>query len=353
MTNWASIIRRISPNGKPAIIDGLAKAMPTLIARYNINTPLRQAHFLAQLAHESDGFRTTTEYASGSAYEGRRDLGNIYKGDGKKFKGRGLIQLTGRHNYRLYGSLLGVDFVANPKLAEQFPYAALTAGEYWKRTELNNLANIDDVNGITRRINGGFNGLADRKRFLEVAKLELDDTKMVQHRLTDLNYTLGSIDGKIGLQTRSAIRDFQDANGLRVTGNLDIDTRELLFAENAMRRPVSAHRAEITANELREEGSVLIEATDQAKVGSIGAGVATVAAVGTQVSSVATSVQQISDGVQQGMSLAQIASQYWPFIVAAIATIAACYFAYVAYKGAKKAEERRVYNARTGINLAR
>ena len=185
------------------------------------------------------------------------------------------------------------------------------------------------------------------------AKLELDDTKMVQRRLTELNYTLGSIDGKIGLQTRSAIRDFQDANGFKVTGNLDADSRLLLFSKNAMQRPVSAHRAEITATELREEGSVMIEATDQAKVGSIGAGVATIAAVSTQVSSVVTSVQQISDGVQQGMSLAQIASQYWPFILAAIATIAACYFAYVAYKGAKKAEERRVYNARKGINLAR
>lgn len=353
MTNWASIIRKISPYGKPAIIDGLAKAMPTLITRYNINTPLRQAHFLAQLAHESDGFRTTTEYASGSAYEGRKDLGNIYKGDGKKFKGRGLIQLTGRHNYRLYGSLLGADFVANPRLAEQFPYAALTAGEYWHRHNLNELANKDDVMAITRRINGGLNGIADRKRLLEVAKLELDDVRMAQRRLTELNYTLGRIDGKIGLQTRSAIRDFQDANGLRVTGSLDADTRLKLFSDSAMKRPVSQRRAHITAEDLREEESVIIEATDQAKIGSVGAGVATAAAVSTQISNVAANVQQISDGVHHGMTIVQLVAQYWPFIIAGIATIAACYFAYIAYKGAQKAQDRRVYDAREGINIAR
>lgn len=144
--------------------------------KYEINTPLRQAHFIAQILHESGSFRYREEIASGAAYEGRKDLGNTKKGDGKRFKGRGLIQLTGRANYEAYGKSLGreSEILSNPKLvAEEDELNVDVAGWFWDRAKLNALADKDDLKAITRRINGGYTGLADRKAFLERAKKEL------------------------------------------------------------------------------------------------------------------------------------------------------------------------------------
>lgn len=140
--------------------------------RFGIDTPLRQAHFLAQVAHESDGFRTATEYASGRAYEGRKDLGNTQPGDGVRFKGRGLIQLTGRANYAAYSqSLYGDDrCVQNPAMVAELPDAALAAGWFWQLKGLNALADADNIMAVTRKINGGTNGLEDRKAKLQQAK---------------------------------------------------------------------------------------------------------------------------------------------------------------------------------------
>jgi putative chitinase len=110
--------------------------------------------------------RTTVEYASGKAYEGRRDLGNVFKGDGTRYKGRGLIQLTGRHNYDLASKALGYDLVGNPELAAEFPVALLVPAWYWTQKGLNRLADRDDIRSITKRVNGGFNGLSDRIKYL-------------------------------------------------------------------------------------------------------------------------------------------------------------------------------------------
>lgn len=131
---------------------------------------LRLAHFMAQLMHESGKFRYMEEIASGSAYEGRKDLGNIIPGDGKRYKGRGPIQLTGRTNYRRYGRATGLDLERHPELAA-FPCIGLwMACEYWDRNSLNKFADNDDVKSITRRINGGYNGLADRQHHLAQVK---------------------------------------------------------------------------------------------------------------------------------------------------------------------------------------
>lgn len=155
------------------VVDGLVANLPEALEKYKINTELRLAHFLAQLAHESDHFRTFEEYASGAGYEGRRDLGNTVRGDGRKYKGRGPIQITGRYNYRKYGDKLGVDLINNPELAATARIGTLIAGQYWFDHGLNALADDDNGKLITRKINGGYNGLKDRLEKIERAKKAL------------------------------------------------------------------------------------------------------------------------------------------------------------------------------------
>lgn len=169
-------------------IEQLRAVMPTLsasrateylpllnsaMAEAQINTPRRQAAFLAQLAHESGELKYFEELASGSAYEGRKDLGNTRPGDGKRYKGRGPIQITGRANYRQAGQALGLDLEGNPKMAADPPVGFRTAGWYWSSRDLNELADRGDFRGITKRINGGYNGMADREHYHEVARRAL------------------------------------------------------------------------------------------------------------------------------------------------------------------------------------
>lgn len=170
---WQAIIKKIAPHAKEWIVLGLADAMPDMEDRYAINTVSRQAHFLAQLAHESDHFQTTREYASGAAYEGRKDLGNTVRGDGQRYRGRGLIQLTGRANYAAASKAFGVDYVADPDLVERFPAAALVSGWFWDTHKLNQHADRDDVRQVTKIINGGYNGLDQRTAYLKSAKTAL------------------------------------------------------------------------------------------------------------------------------------------------------------------------------------
>lgn len=149
-----------------------AKPLEDACIRFGIVTALQKAHFLAQVAHESDGFRTATEYASGAAYEGRTDLGNVRPGDGRRFRGRGLIQLTGRANYETYSQAIYGDprCVDHPETVAELPDAAVVAGWFWEKKGLNALADKDDVVAVTKRINGGRNGLEDRQRRLAQAK---------------------------------------------------------------------------------------------------------------------------------------------------------------------------------------
>jgi len=135
-----------------------------------IDTNARAAAFLAQIAHESGELRWVREIASGEAYEGRVDLGNTEPGDGVAYKGRGLIQITGRANYRAVSDALDVDFLANPALMEIPVYAARVSTWYWKTRGLNKWADKGDFQTITRRINGGLNGFAERVAYWERAK---------------------------------------------------------------------------------------------------------------------------------------------------------------------------------------
>jgi putative chitinase len=165
--------------------------------KYDISTPKRQAYFIGQCMHESGGFKQLKENLNYSAkglmatwpsrfpdmdtaekfernpekiankvYAGR--MGNTEDGDGAKYIGRGLIQLTGKENYANCGNAIGIDLVANPDLLATPQYAALSAGWFWNRKGLNAFADADDIDTITKRINGGLIGLNDRKAKVEM-----------------------------------------------------------------------------------------------------------------------------------------------------------------------------------------
>lgn len=155
----------------PARAAELALAGNVHMRTYGIlDNSLRLGHFMAQLIHESGSFRYMEEIATGAAYEGRRDLGNIYAGDGKRYKGRGPIQLTGRANYRRVGRALGIDLENHPELVAIPSVGMLVACYFWKTNGLNELADLNDVERITKRINGGLNGFEDRKMRLKEMK---------------------------------------------------------------------------------------------------------------------------------------------------------------------------------------
>lgn len=160
----------------PAVSDGLKASQCT-----NVN---RIAMWLAQVGHESAGFNATEEYASGAAYEGRADLGNTQPGDGVRFKGRSWIQITGRNNYAAFSRwcsgkglvLSPTEFVDNPNRLAELRWAGIGAAWYWTvaRPDINALSDRQDLETVTRRINGGTNGLADRRDRYNRALLQGD-----------------------------------------------------------------------------------------------------------------------------------------------------------------------------------
>ena len=145
----------------------------TAMSRYGIVGTPRAAAFIAQVGHESGQLQWVREIwgptAQQAGYEGRADLGNTVKGDGFKYRGRGLIQITGRANYAACGEALGLDLLSKPELLEQPQYAAMSAAWFWSTRGLNTLADQGEFMKITRRINGGVNGLADRQALYDKA----------------------------------------------------------------------------------------------------------------------------------------------------------------------------------------
>ena len=142
------------------------KDLNSCLEKFNINTPGRISHFISQCSHESACGVYTKELANGSAYEGRKDLGNTQVGDGKKFKGAGYLQLTGRANYQALANYLndqsimqGVDYVAT-----HYPWTS--AGYWWYKNNMNNLCDKGATcKDITYKVNGGDNGLTDRQNY--------------------------------------------------------------------------------------------------------------------------------------------------------------------------------------------
>jgi putative chitinase len=239
------LLRRIAPHvvgakgqSQARIIEALSPAVAATLKKYEIDTELRIAHFLAQTCHESDCFCTTVEYSDGKYLEGRRDLGNTQPGDGPRYKGRGLIQLTGRANYKRYGNLLSLDLIGNPERAAEPATSLAIACEYWKQQGLNAAADQDDIETITRRINGGLNGLEDRRACLQRAKvalglagskgsaevkptLRLGSSGEQVAALQAMLIAVGSgitVDGKFGPGTAAAVKEFQTRHGLVADG---------------------------------------------------------------------------------------------------------------------------------------
>jgi predicted chitinase len=255
-------LKQIMPNCAAAKRADYLPFIQQAMQEFEITSYLREAAFLAQLAHESGELRYMEEIASGSAYEGRKDLGNIQPGDGKRYKGRGPIQLTGRANYKKYGDLLGLDLINNPTIAATKEVGFRIAGQFWKLNGLNGLADQQDFKQITKRINGGYNGLDDRTKYYNRAKQVLNKNDAVdasapvapevadavlavstpaggqappypgsalrqgskgagvqtmQQQLVALGYTIG-VDGNFGPGTRAALVDFQGKKGLTNDG---------------------------------------------------------------------------------------------------------------------------------------
>ena len=150
------------------LIDAIQPLLAATLERFGIDTVDRVAYWAGQVCVESDQFSTTVEYASGAAYEGRNDLGNTEPGDGRRFKGRGLIQLTGRHNYATAGVALGLDLIRAPSIAAEPLNALVIACWFWQSRNLSAVADMPEeveppkIERITRKINGGLNGIVER-----------------------------------------------------------------------------------------------------------------------------------------------------------------------------------------------
>ena len=222
---------RVKPEQLVAISGGSATAqnVRSVVAaldsyggKFGLHQPHRLAHFLAQLAHESAGFKYDKEIASGSAYEGRKDLGNTQAGDGKRYKGRGPIQITGRSNYREFTKWVrkiipdAPNFETDPEKINTDPYEGLGPIWYWDTRNLNRLADRNDIENISAKINGRNrktgqpNGMPDRLRFYDRAALVLmgyqpTSLKAFQIEAKKHEWYTGEVDGLSGPLSRAAL----------------------------------------------------------------------------------------------------------------------------------------------------
>lgn len=266
-------VRRVCPGARPEYLDAIAQGA-ALYASYDITTPLRVAHFHAQVMHETGGLKIVRESGQYSAARiseifgvGRHsaavtpaearalafngpalfervygrgnprkaaELGNSQPGDGWTFRGNGLMQTTGRGAHRRLGAAVGLGnlFEVNPEVVTSAQYALLPALAEWRESRCNEMADRNDLLSITRAINGGTNGLDDREEWFERMWAAVDptgspswqagrqdqSTKALQQALNSLG--LGPLveDGKLGPATKAAVIKFQAANGLRADG---------------------------------------------------------------------------------------------------------------------------------------
>lgn len=178
-------LRKMVPNASNGNIDKFLRPLIETFEVFEINTPKRISAFIAQVSHESGSFYYVEEIADGSAYEYRKDLGNLdvnalaaahahHTTTGRFYKGHGLIQVTGYHNHKACGERLGIDTVNNPRLLCEPRYAALSAGWFWDYSNLNQYADSGVFGRITKIINGGTNGATERVKNYALCKKVLE-----------------------------------------------------------------------------------------------------------------------------------------------------------------------------------
>lgn len=190
------LLKQIVPQISEANAKIYANLLHSAFIKYAINTKERVCCFIAQVAHESMTFSRTVEIADGSQYEGRKDLGNTQPGDGKKFKGRGLIQITGRFNYKECSKYLFRDerLLGHPELLEQPENAVNCSVWYWHSRKLNDICDKPDdwtntwkgrtynrFQWLTVRINGGLNGIIDRYQHYDRAKQAFENSEHMDY----------------------------------------------------------------------------------------------------------------------------------------------------------------------------
>lgn len=245
MTDWKRILRAVAPSARADVMAAFVAADERITAA-EISTPLRIAHFVAQVAAETGGLRSLEEDLFYSAkrlcavwpkrfpseaaarpfarnpkalaekvYGGR--LGNVKPGDGWRYRGGGAIQTTGRANYRAAG------FEADPDRLRTPAGAVAAALTFWTDNDCNTLADADDVEALRRKVNGGETGLAECRAYLGKAKAALRVIP-AQAKLKALRYPVGAIDGVHGDRTTASVQLLQKKAGLPVTGELDDDT---------------------------------------------------------------------------------------------------------------------------------
>jgi putative chitinase len=260
-------VERIAPDARDTYLEAIGQGGP-LFEQHGITTPLRMAHFLAQALHETGGFTILREnmnysarrliqifgvghhsaavtaseaagfaghpeaiaervYGLGNPHKAR-ELGNTQSGDGFRYRGNGVLQTTGRAAHRRMGAACGVDFEGNPELVTAPEHALKPALQEWTENSLNAFADKNDIRTITRKINGGFNGLSEREAWFNKAwpllkaatqpaepweaSAEDDKVKWLQEALNDLGADPKLVvDGRYGPATRRAVREFQAA----------------------------------------------------------------------------------------------------------------------------------------------
>lgn len=405
-------LQRLCPRpSRPAaakIWDDYVEAMTSpagqaLFDRYDISTPLRVCHLLATWACETGGFSLIWEdmnYSATRILQVFRDkgivtmaeaqrlagnpyalaercyglgcprmaemLGNKYPGDGYKFRGCGITQLTGRYSHEKAATIIGckLDDVALPLNSV---HGALIE---WEEKKANKLADKDDARAVRRAINGGYNGYENFLFYLGKAKKiwtsvqgrsdavaaigdEGNQVKEAQELLTAAGYPLGAVDGIYGPLTQRAVAAFQVSHGLPGDGRITDKTLEVLKAFKPA-PAVTTARADLTAKDLKDSGSETVKAASDVKtVGKIGAGVG-IASLGDFVGGFGA-IDTVMGQVEKVQGIAQRSGKVFAllltprvFVTLAILTLGICL-----WKWGHKIEWRRLLDAKSGANLGR